>query len=63
MTSTHDLRAQLEAAVIADLLGPADGPEEIVDERTLRDRYLVGKLGPRGQTLQPDEDDPLVFVK
>jgi hypothetical protein len=59
MTSTHDLRAQLEAAVIADLLGPADGPEEIVDEPTLRDRYLVGKLGPRGQTLQPDEDDPL----
>ena len=59
MASTHDLRAQLEAAVIADLLGPAGGPEEIVDERTLRDRYLVGKLGPRGQTLQPDEDDPL----
>ena len=59
MASTHDLRAQLEAAVIADLLGPAGGPEEIVDERTVRDRYLVGKLGPRGQSLMPDEDDPL----
>jgi len=29
----RDLRAQLEQAVIRDLLGPANGPEEIVDER------------------------------
>jgi len=42
MTIPSQLRTQLQTAVIADLLGPANGPHEIVDERTVRDRYLVG---------------------
>lgn len=50
MTQPSDLRAQLEQAVIRDLLGPANGPEEIVDERAVRERYLLGKLGPQGQS-------------
>ena len=50
MPQSPDLRAQLEQAVIRDLLGPANGPEEIVDERAVRERYLLGKLGPQGQS-------------
>src|SRR5262249_24580823 len=33
------LRDRLEHLVIADLLGPVGGPEEIVDERSVRGRY------------------------
>lgn len=48
-------------AVLADLLGPANGPEELVDERYVRDRYLVGRLGPQGQSrLADDEAGPSV---
>jgi hypothetical protein len=43
----------------ADLLGPAGGPNEIVDENTIRDRYLVGVLAPRGTQSDPVEDDEL----
>jgi hypothetical protein len=32
MTTPTHLHTQLQTAVIADLLGPANGPEEIVDE-------------------------------
>ncbi len=59
MTNPSQLRNQLQSAVIADLLGPANGPEEIVDERTVRDRYLVGKLGTKGQSPLPEYDDSL----
>jgi hypothetical protein len=55
------LRATLEEMVIADLLGPAGGPDEEIDERNVRDRYLVGVLAPRRQPQEPqakpDEDD------
>ncbi len=51
MTTPHQTRDELERAVIADLLGPVDGPEEIVDERNIRDRYLVGRLAPKGQRI------------
>ncbi len=49
MTNPSQLVTQHLTADIADLLGPANGPEEIVDERTMRDHYLVGKLGHKGQ--------------
>ncbi len=54
-----ELRAMLEEMVRADLLGPAGGPEEVVDERNVRDRYIVGRLAPRGQSILPDEQDDL----
>ncbi len=57
MPSTLDLRAMLEDMVLRDLLGPAGGPEEIVEERNVRGRYIVGLLAPRGQTALPDDDD------
>jgi hypothetical protein len=52
-----DLRDQLEDLTIRQLLGPWDGPEEIVDERSVRGRYLVGMLAPRGSSGIPEETD------
>src|SRR4051812_8675545 len=57
--SPHALRDELEALVLADLLGPAGGPEGEVAERHVRDRYLVGMLAPRGQQVAPEEQDEL----
>ena len=57
--SALDLRAKLEEMVRRDLLGPAGGPEEMIEERYVRDRYIVGRLAPRGQSLLPDEQDEL----
>ncbi len=41
------IRELLQLAVVDDLLGPAGGPEELVIDMSVRDRYLVGKLAPR----------------
>ena len=54
-----ELRAELEEMVRRDLLGPAGGPHEEVDERNVRGRYIVGLLAPRGQSILPDEQDDL----
>jgi hypothetical protein len=51
------LRAQLEEMVVKDLLGPAESPDEELDERSVRDRYLVGVLAPRRQAVQPQATD------
>lgn len=68
-SSPHRLRAELEAMVLGDLLGPAEGQEEELTERTVRDRYLVGVLAPSrsGPTAakpsaedDEDEDTPLI---
>lgn len=56
------LRDELESMVLADLLGPAAGPYEEVNtqvDSSVRDRYLVGMLAPRGQRLDPEEFDEL----
>ncbi len=54
-----ELRDMLEEMVRLDLLGPAGGPEEELDERTVRSRYIVGLLAPRGQRVEPEEIDSL----
>jgi ribosomal protein L24E len=59
MPSPIELRAELEEMVRKDLLGPAGGPYEEVDERNVRGRYIVGLLAPRGQSVLPDELDDL----
>lgn len=46
------VRSLLELAVRDDLLGPAGGPEELIKDMSVRDRYLVGKIAPR----QPVDD-------
>ena len=55
------LRAKLEKMVRQDLLGPKGGPEEEIRGRrvSVRGRYIVGLLAPRGQSLLPDEQDDL----
>jgi hypothetical protein len=57
------LRHELERLVLADLLGPAGGEEEEVDEANVRERYLVGMLAPLGVMLQPDEQDELATAQ
>lgn len=69
LRSQHQLRAELEAMILGDLLGPAGGENEELVERSVRDRYLVGVLAPsrsgaaadtvRGDE-EPDEDTPLI---
>ena len=49
------LRDQLQSLVIHDMLGPANGPEELVNERNVRGRYIVGLLAPRGQSALPED--------
>lgn len=41
------IRELMELAVIDDILGPANGPEEEIVGMSVRDRYLVGKLSPQ----------------
>ena len=57
--SPLELRAEQEAMVRCDLLGPAGGLEEEVDERVVRGRYILGLLTPRGQTILPGDQDDL----
>ena len=52
-----DLRDQLEDLVVRQLLGPWGGPEEVLDEATVRGRYLVGMLAPRASSGIPEEYD------
>lgn len=49
------VRDLLELAVRDDLLGPAGGPNELIKDMSVRDRYLVGKLAPR----RPGDDEPV----
>src|SRR5262245_26987624 len=53
------IREELVRAVLLDLLGTAHGSEEELDERNVRDRYLVGMLAPKRQELSPEEFDEL----
>ena len=41
------VRKLLETIVSDDLLGPAQGPEEEIVGMSVRDRYILGRLGPR----------------
>ena len=55
------VRKLLETIVRDDLLGPAGGPEEEIVGMSVRDRYILGRLGPHrdedaGGTGPTDED-------
>ncbi len=54
--SQHQIRDELERLIVADLLGPAGGPEEEVAERRVSERYATGMLAPRRQRLHPPEE-------
>lgn len=53
------VRAELEDLVMKDLLGPAAGPDEEVDETRVSDRYLIGQLAPRRSVVRAAESDSL----
>ncbi len=57
--SAQEIRDELEQAVLRDLLGPAGGPHEEIAEDSVRERYLVGMLAPRGQIVSREQDDEL----
>lgn len=44
--SHYELRDKLETALLSDLLGPAGGDYEELDEARVSDRYLVGLIAP-----------------
>lgn len=52
-----EIRSELEALIVGDLLGPAGGPEEELDVGRVRDRYLVGALVPAGSRDEDQLDD------
>jgi hypothetical protein len=49
------IREELQAAVLRDLLGPAGGPGKEIDENPIIDRYLVGLLAPKRQLVLAGE--------
>jgi hypothetical protein len=53
------IREELQPALLRDLLGPAGGPEEEVDENRIIDRDLVGLLAPKRQPISAGEFDEL----
>jgi hypothetical protein len=57
--SPAQMREELEEMVLRDLLGPAGGDDEEVDEDRVRDRYLVGMLAPGKTQTIPEEHEPL----
>ncbi len=59
--SPSALRDELERLVLLELLGPVGGPEEELDESSVRDRYLVGMLAPRDQQIAPEELEELAI--
>src|SRR5260221_2034708 len=61
--SPAQLRDELERLVLLELLGPAGGPEEELDETSVRDRYLVGTLAPRDQQIIPEELEELAIAE
>ena len=46
LTNQVYIRELLQLSVMDDLLGPAGGPNELIVDMSVRDRYLVGKLAP-----------------
>lgn len=55
------IRDELTAMVVNDLLGPAGGPDEELDQREDRatGRYLVGMLAPKSTPVKAEEQDSL----
>lgn len=61
--STSQIRQELQQLILRDLLGPAGGEEEIVDEQYVRDRYILGLLAPKGQSVIPEEQEDLAVAE
>jgi hypothetical protein len=61
LPTPHAIRDQLTDMIIRDLLGPAGGPEEELDQREdhVYQRYLVGMLAPKSTEVDANEQDEL----
>lgn len=61
LASPHDIRDELTIMVVNDLLGPAGGDEEELDQREdhAYGRYLVGLLAPKAVKVESEELDEL----
>jgi hypothetical protein len=57
--SSARLRDLLQDMVLRDLLGPAGGPQEELDEQRVHDRYLIGMLAPSKTQTIPEELEEL----
>ncbi len=55
----YALRGELHNLIHADLLGPAGGKNEEIDEIHVTDRYLVGVLAPRRRSAVPGAEEDL----
>jgi hypothetical protein len=55
LPTPYEIRAELEEAILNDLLGPVNGEEEEVEEDSVSDRYLVGLLAPLHRNKTPEE--------
>jgi hypothetical protein len=57
----YAIRDELTKMVVYDLLGPAGGPDEELDQREDRvtGRYLVGMLAPKSSSVEAEEQDKL----
>ncbi len=53
------MREELEEMVLRDLLGPAGGPDEELEDDRVLERYLVGMLAPNTLQTMPEEQDEL----
>jgi ribosomal protein L24E len=56
VASQTELRQMLADKVVADLLGPAQGPSEEVDESRVSERYLVGMLAAHGVAAEVSDE-------
>lgn len=52
----RDLRGSIVETLSRELLGPFDGPDEILRLRPTS-RYLLGRLAPAGTQVSPEEDE------
>jgi hypothetical protein len=59
--TAHGLRDELTHMVVRDLLGPAGGPDEELDQREdhVYQRYLVGMLAPKASEVPAQQMDKL----
>ncbi|HEU0089926.1 MAG TPA: hypothetical protein VFQ77_20135 [Pseudonocardiaceae bacterium] len=55
----REIRDELQRLVLADLNGPFGGDDEEFSGENPIDRYPLGRLAPRGEVLQPDDQDEL----
>ncbi len=61
--SLTTIRDELEQLIVAELLGPAGGPDEEVAEERLTERYILGMLAPHGTAVSPEEESDALAVE